>query len=65
MLIRMSVFMIAATLAAVAGMVDASRLNSVSPDAGAGNALLYAVGAAVIGGKGRARDAVPADRSSR
>ncbi|HEX2315459.1 MAG TPA: ABC transporter permease [Thermomonospora sp.] len=63
-MIRMSVFMIASTLAAVAGMVDASRLNSVTPDAGAGNALLYAVGAAVIGGtslfggKGRARDAV-------
>ncbi len=62
--IRMSVFMIASTLAAVAGMVDASRLNSVTPDAGAGNVLLYAVGAAVIGGtslfggKGRARDAV-------
>ncbi|ACY98224.1 inner-membrane translocator [Thermomonospora curvata DSM 43183] len=62
--IRMSVFMIASTLAAVAGMVDASRLNSVTPDAGAGNVLLYAVGAAVIGGtslfggKGRAIDAV-------
>jgi D-xylose transport system permease protein len=62
--IRMSVFMIASTLAAVAGMVDASRLNSVTPDAGAGNVLLYAVGAAVIGGtslfggKGKARDAV-------
>jgi D-xylose transport system permease protein len=62
--VRMSVFMIASTMAAIAGMVDASRLNSVTPDAGAGNTLLFAVGAAVIGGtslfggKGRARDAV-------
>jgi D-xylose transport system permease protein len=62
--IRMSVFMIASVLAAVSGIVAASRLNSVTPDAGAGNTLLYAVGAAVIGGtslfggKGKARDAV-------
>jgi D-xylose transport system permease protein len=62
--IRMSVFMIGSVLAAVSGIVAASRLNSVTPDAGAGNTLLYAVGAAVIGGtslfggKGKARDAV-------
>ncbi|WP_433326466.1 sugar ABC transporter permease [Spirillospora sp. CA-294931] len=62
--IRMSVFMICSGLAAVAGIVAAARLNSVTPDAGAGNTLLYAVGAAVIGGtslfggRGRARDAV-------
>ncbi|MFC5751726.1 sugar ABC transporter permease [Actinomadura rugatobispora] len=62
--LRMSVFMICSALAAVAGIVAASRLNSITPDAGAGNTLLYAVGAAVIGGtslfggRGRARDAV-------
>jgi D-xylose transport system permease protein len=62
--LRMSVFMICSLLAAVSGIVAASRLNSVTPDAGAGNTLLYAVGAAVIGGtslfggKGKARDAI-------
>jgi D-xylose transport system permease protein len=62
--IRMSVFMICSVLAAISGIVAASRLNSVTPDAGAGNTLLYAVGAAVIGGtslfggKGKARDAI-------
>ncbi|XRQ03560.1 sugar ABC transporter permease [Actinomadura welshii] len=62
--IRISVFMIGSGLAAVSGIVAASRLNSVATDAGAGNTLLYAVGAAVIGGtslfggRGKARDAV-------
>ncbi|GAA3949927.1 ABC transporter permease [Actinomadura viridis] len=62
--LRMSVFMICSGMAALAGIVAASRLNSVTPDAGAGNTLLFAVGAAVIGGtslfggRGRARDAV-------
>jgi D-xylose transport system permease protein len=62
--LRMSVFMICSVLAAVSGIVAASRLNSVTPDAGAGNTLLYAVGATVIGGtslfggKGKARDAI-------
>jgi D-xylose transport system permease protein len=62
--IRMSVFMIGSTLAAISGIIAASRLGSVTPDAGAGNTLLYAVGAAVIGGtslfggKGKARDAL-------
>lgn len=62
--LRMSVFMICSLLAAFSGIVAASRLNSVTPDAGAGNTLLYAVGAAVIGGtslfggKGKARDAI-------
>jgi len=62
--LRMSVFMICSVLAAISGIVAASRLNSVTPDAGAGNTLLYAVGAAVIGGtslfggKGKARDAI-------
>ncbi|GGT50355.1 sugar ABC transporter permease [Actinomadura citrea] len=62
--IRISVFMIASALAAISGIVAASRLNSVATDAGGGNTLLYAVGAAVIGGtslfggRGKARDAV-------
>ncbi|HEU5032103.1 MAG TPA: ABC transporter permease [Spirillospora sp.] len=62
--IRISVFIIASGFAAVSGIVAASRLNSVTPDAGGGNTLLYAVGAAVIGGtslfggRGKARDAV-------
>jgi D-xylose transport system permease protein len=62
--VRISVFMICSALAAVSGIVAASRLNSVTPDAGAHNELLYAVGAAVIGGtslfggRGRARDAI-------
>ncbi|MEU8796972.1 ABC transporter permease [Spirillospora sp. NPDC048819] len=62
--IRISVFMIGSGLAAISGIVAASRLNSVATDAGAGNTLLYAVGAAVIGGtslfggRGKARDAV-------
>ncbi len=61
---RISAFAMCTTMAAISGIVAASRLNSVTPDAGAGNTLLYAVGAAVIGGtslfggKGRARDAV-------
>jgi D-xylose transport system permease protein len=62
--LRMSVFMICSGLAAISGIFAASRLNSVTPDAGAGNTLLFAVGAAVIGGtslfggRGKARDAV-------
>ncbi|GAA0577560.1 sugar ABC transporter permease [Actinomadura livida] len=62
--IRISVFMIGSGLAAISGILAASRLNSVAVSAGAGNTLLYAVGAAVIGGtslfggRGKARDAV-------
>ena len=62
--IKVSVFVIGSTLAAVSGIVAASRLGSVAPGSGGGNTLLYAVGAAVIGGtslfggRGRARDAV-------
>ncbi|TDB99028.1 ABC transporter permease [Actinomadura sp. 7K534] len=62
--IRISVFMICSGLAAISGILAASRLNSVAVSAGAGNTLLYAVGAAVIGGtslfggRGKARDAV-------
>jgi ABC-type xylose transport system permease subunit len=62
--IRVSVFVIVGTMAAVSGITAASRLGSVTPGSGAGNTLLYAVGAAVIGGtslfggRGRVRDAV-------
>ena len=62
--IKVMVFVIGSTLAAVSGIVAASRLGSVAPGSGGGNTLLYAVGAAVIGGtslfggRGRARDAV-------
>ncbi|HEV7756581.1 MAG TPA: ABC transporter permease [Mycobacteriales bacterium] len=62
--IRISAFMLCSTLAAIGGIIAASRANSVDPNAGGSNTLLYAVGAAVIGGtslfggKGRLRDAI-------
>ena len=62
--IRISVFVICSGMAAVSGMVAASLLQSVQSNAGAGNTLLLAVGAAVIGGtslfggRGRIIDAV-------
>jgi D-xylose transport system permease protein len=62
--IRIAAFTIGSGMAALGGVVQASRLGSIPSDAGGGNTLLYAVAAAVIGGtslfggKGRARDAV-------
>jgi len=62
--IRISVFVICTVMAAVSGIIAASRLNSVTPGSGGGNTLLYAVGAAVIGGtslfggRGQIRDAI-------
>jgi D-xylose transport system permease protein len=62
--IRISVFMIGSAMAAIGGIVAASRFQSVDPNTGGSNVLLYAVGAAVIGGtslfggKGRVIDAV-------
>jgi D-xylose transport system permease protein len=62
--VRTSVFMVCSTMAAVGGIIAASRANSVDPNAGGSNTLLYAVGAAVIGGtslfggKGKVRDAI-------
>jgi len=62
--IRILVFGLSSTLAAISGIAAASRLASVDPSAGGGNTLLYAVAAAVIGGtslfggRGRVRDAV-------
>ncbi|WP_084286325.1 sugar ABC transporter permease [Solirubrobacter soli] len=57
-------FILGSTLAVVAGILLASRDNSVSPTTGGAQTLLYAVGAAVIGGtslfggRGRVVDAV-------
>ena len=62
--IRILVFALSSTLAAISGIAAASRLASVDPGSGGGNTLLYAVAAAVIGGtslfggRGRVRDAV-------
>ena len=62
--IRTSAFVICSSFAAIAGMLFASRQNSISPTTGGASTLLYAVGAAVIGGtslfggKGKMRDAV-------
>ncbi len=62
--VKLSCFIMCSTLAAVAGLLLASRDNSVSPTTGGSLTLLYAVGAAVIGGtslfggKGRVVDAV-------
>ncbi|MEO7982385.1 MAG: ABC transporter permease [Sporichthyaceae bacterium] len=62
--IRLLCFVLCSTIAAVAGVLLASRVNSVTPSTGGGETLLYAVGAAVIGGtslfggKGRPVDAI-------
>ncbi|CAN2178307.1 XylH ABC-type xylose transport system, permease component [Candidatus Nanopelagicaceae bacterium] len=62
--VRTVAFILCSSLAAVAGMLFASRMNSISPSTGGSSTLLYAVGAAVIGGvslfggKGRMRDAI-------
>jgi D-xylose transport system permease protein len=62
--VKLFCFMICSTLAAVGGILIASRNNSISPSTGGADTLLYAVGAAVIGGtslfggKGRVIDAI-------
>jgi D-xylose transport system permease protein len=62
--IRMSVFIICSSVAAIGAIVYSSKIGAVDGNAGGGNTLLFAVGAAVIGGtslfggKGRVRDAV-------
>ncbi|HWC81610.1 MAG TPA: ABC transporter permease [Pseudonocardiaceae bacterium] len=62
--IRMSVFVICSSVAAVGSIVYTSKIASVDGNAGNGTVLLFAVGAAVIGGtslfggRGRVRDAV-------
>jgi D-xylose transport system permease protein len=62
--VRLACFIIGSSLAAVGGILLASRDNSISPTTGGASTLLYAVGAAVIGGtslfggKGRIVDAI-------
>ena len=62
--IKLLCFVMCSSLAAVAGLLIASRDNSISPSTGGAETLLYAVGAAVIGGtslfggKGKPLDAV-------
>jgi len=63
-MVRITAFMICTSFAAVAGMIFVSRANSISPTTGGSSTLLYAVGAAVIGGtslfggKGKVSDAI-------
>jgi D-xylose transport system permease protein len=62
--IKIACFVICSTMAAVAGILFASRDNSISPSTGGSTTLLFAVGAAVIGGtslfggRGKVSDAV-------
>lgn len=62
--IKVFCFVMGGTMAALAGIVLASRTFSVSPNTGGATTLLYAVGAAVIGGtslfggRGKIKDAV-------
>ncbi|SFQ61137.1 D-xylose transport system permease protein [Amycolatopsis arida] len=62
--IRASVFVVSSSVAAIGAIVYSSKVGSVDPQAGGLNTLLFAVGAAVIGGtslfggKGRVSDAV-------
>jgi D-xylose transport system permease protein len=61
---KIAAFVICSSMAAISGILAASYTGKVSPGSGGGNELLYAVGAAVIGGtslfggRGRAIDAV-------
>lgn len=62
--VKIICFMICSAMAAMSGILFASRDNSISPSTGGSITLLLAVGAAVIGGvslyggKGRVRDAM-------
>ena len=62
--VRTAAFVICSGMASIAGLLFASRANSISPTTGGQSTLLYAVGAAVIGGtslfggKGKIRDAI-------
>ncbi len=62
--LRASVFVISSSCAAIGAIVYSSKVGSVDPQAGGLNTLLFAVGAAVIGGtslfggRGRVADAV-------
>ena len=72
--VKLTCFIMCSTIAAFAGLLIASRNNSVSPTTGGSTTLLFAVGAAVIGGtslfggKGRVvrrRHRRPGDRRDR
>jgi D-xylose transport system permease protein len=62
--IKIACFIACSTLAAVTGILFASKDQSVSPSTGGSTTLLFAVGAAVIGGtslfggRGKIRDAI-------
>jgi D-xylose transport system permease protein len=62
--VRLSVFIICSGMAGLAGIVQSSKQGAVDAAFGNGTTLLYAVGAAVIGGtslfggRGKVRDAV-------
>jgi D-xylose transport system permease protein len=62
--IKLAVFMIMGVMAAIGGLVLASRLSSVDTNTGGGSVLLYSIAAAVIGGtslfggRGNVRSAV-------
>jgi D-xylose transport system permease protein len=62
--IRLAVFAISGTMAALGGIILASRLSSVDTSSGGGTILLYSIAAAVIGGtslfggRGQIRSAV-------
>jgi D-xylose transport system permease protein len=62
--IKLAVFAISGTMAAIGGLVLASRLSSVDTNTGGGSVLLYSIAAAVIGGtslfggRGNVRSAV-------
>jgi D-xylose transport system permease protein len=62
--IRVSAFVICSGMASIGGIILASQASSVDPSTGGSDVLLFAVGAAVIGGtslfggKGRVLDAI-------
>lgn len=62
--LRLICFVISSAVAGLAGVLLSSQVGSVTPNTGGGATLLYAVGAAVIGGtslfggKGRPTDAI-------
>jgi D-xylose transport system permease protein len=62
--IRISAFVICSGMASIGGIIAASQASSVDPNTGGSDVLLFAVGAAVIGGtsllggKGRMLDAL-------
>ncbi len=62
--VRLACFVFGSVLASLAGILFASKDSSISPSTGGASTLLYAVGAAVIGGtslfggRGQVRDAI-------